>query len=218
MNKLDEHVTSFTQPSSITLDETFRRAQSEQSRRLIVLVPEEADFTTITRRIWELANTSGSIVQLLGLCKDTSAEMTLRRKLVTVSALIQAARIPVEIKVEIGSNWLNAVKCSYQEGDAIVCITDRFVGFPRKPLSQILESAIKGPVYVLSGIQSPKHKKNILAGMIAAWSGFIGIMIGFFLIQVKIMQVSKDGFQTLILLLLLIPEFWLIKVWNSLFS
>jgi hypothetical protein len=191
---------------------------SERCRHLIVLIPENVDYSRVTRRIWELANATGASVQLLGLCRDTTEEMSLRRELVTVSALIQDAKIAVETRIEIGTNWLKAVKNNYRDGDMIVCIAEQSIGMRRKPLSQSLESAIHAPVYILSKIQTPKPQAKLFPRALAMWCGFAGIMIGFFVLQVKLIQVSKDGFQTLMLILLLIPEFWFIKIWNSLFS
>lgn len=218
MNKLNVHTPSVIYPANIESDTSVRKIYSERPRRLIVLIPEDVDYTRVTRRIWELANTTGSSVQLLGLCRNTAEEMSLRRELVTISALIQDAKIAVETRIEIGYNWLKAVRNNYQEGDMIVCIAEQSIGIRRQPLSQLLESTMHTPVYILSKIQTQKSQSKLLPKMIAAWSGFAGIMIGFFILQVKIIQMSKDGFQTLMLLLLLIPEFWFIKIWNSLFS
>lgn len=218
MNKLDIHTPSLAHPANIESDGSIPWITSERSHRLIVLVPEDVDYSRVTRRIWELANSTGSSVQLLGLCRNTAEEMSLRRELVTISALIQDAKIPVDTKIEIGYNWLKAVKNNYQDGDMIVCIAEQSIGIRRQPLSQILESTMHTPVYILSKIRTQKAQSKFLPKLIAAWFGFAGIMIGFFVLQVKVIQMSKDGFQTLMLLLLLIPEFWFIKIWNSLFS
>jgi hypothetical protein len=218
MNKLDVHTPSLAHPTTIESETPNRWVHPERAHRLIVLIPENVDCSRLTRRIWELANTTGSTVQLLGLCRNTAEEMSIRRELVTISALIQDAKIAVETRIEIGYNWLKAVKNNYQEGDMIVCIAEQSIGIRRQPLSQLLESTMHVPVYILSKIRTPKHQPKFLPKIITAWCGFAGIMIGFFFLQVKVIQMSKDGFQTLMLLLLLIPEFWFIKIWNSLFS
>jgi hypothetical protein len=121
------------------------------------------------------------------------------------------------MQVEVGTDWLSIVKCNYQEGDMLVCITEQPVGLRRRPLSQILESTLKAPIYVLSQTKSPQFQSNLISQVIA-WSGFIGIVAAFFILQVKISQLPKDWSQTLLFILLLIPEFGLIWVWNSLFS
>jgi hypothetical protein len=45
----------------------------------------------------------------------------------------------------------------------------------------------------------------------------IGIVGGFFILQIDITRMPRDGFQTLLLILLLVPEIWLVQFWNSLF-
>jgi len=217
MNKHNVSVPSLTNLSSIELDGSIHSVNLERPRRLIVLIPADSDCTAVTRRIWKLAHETVSDVQLLGLGKDASQELALRRDLATMSALIQDAQVSVKTKVKIGNNWLDALKHNYQEGDMIVCLAEQTIGIQRKPLSQILESNFKTPVYILSDLRSPQLQSNVLSQVIA-WSGFIGIIAGFFLLQVKILQLPEDGFQTLLLIILLVPEVWLIQLWNSLFS
>jgi hypothetical protein len=153
----------------------------------------------------------------LGLCKDPAQELALRRELVTVSALIRDARVFAETKVEVGANWLDAVKRNYQDGDAIVCITDQSIGIRQRPFSQILESTLKAPIYILSETKPSQSHSNLLS-LVIAWTGFLGIVAGFLILQMKIVQLSEDWFQTVILIFLLIPEFGAIWIWNSLFS
>jgi len=216
MNKHNVSVPSLTNLSSIESADSIHSVNLERPRRLIVLIPADSDCTTVTRRIWRLANETASDVQLLGLGKDTSQELALRRDLATMSALIQDTKVSVATKVKIGNNWLDAVKHNYQEGDMIVCLAEQTIGIQRKPLSQILESNLKAPVYILSDLRS-SHSQSKVFSQVIAWSGFIGIIAGFFLLQVKILQLPEDGFQTLLLIILLIPEVWLIQLWNSLF-
>src|SRR6266498_4387835 len=143
MNKLNEYTPSVIHPEKLESVASIRQVYPERSGRLIVLIPEDVDCSRVTRRIWELANTTGSTVQLLGLCRDTTEEMSLRRELVMVSALIQDAKIAVETRIEIGTNWLKAVKNNYRDGDMIVCIAEQSIGIRRQPLSQLLESTMR---------------------------------------------------------------------------
>jgi hypothetical protein len=188
----------------------------KQPARLIVLIPADADYSTVTRRIWRLANETSSDVQLLGLSKDATQELALRRDLATMAALIRDTRVFVDAKVEIGNNWLKAVKHNYQEGDMIVCLAEQSIGIRQKPLSQLLESSFKAPVYILSDLRSPKMQSNAFSQVIA-WSGFIGIIAGSFVVQARIIQLPDDWFRTVLSVLSLIPELWLLWVWNSLF-
>lgn len=190
----------------------------EPARRLIVLVPDmESDYIPAIHRIWELANAQQARVLLLSLYKDTRQELSLRRGLITMCAMLQDGHVLAEVNVEMGKNWVDVVKRHYQTGDLIVCFAEQRAGLLHKPLSQILQSNLKIPVYILSGLYLPKPKSNLLSQVIA-WSGFLGILIGFFVLQINIGQVSKGGLQSILLILSIIPEFWLIWAWNSQFG
>ena len=217
MNKLNVHTPSLTNLPAVESDTSIHIVNLERSRRLIVLIPPDSDCTSVTRRICKLAGETDSDIQLLGLCKDPNQEMALRRELVIVAALIRDAKVFVDMKVEVGMDWLDIIKRNYQDGDMLVCIAEQPIGIRRRPLSQILESSLKAPIYILSETKPSQSQSNVLSQVIA-WSGFIGIITGFFILQVNITQLPKDWFQTLLFILLLIPELGLIWVWNSLFS
>jgi hypothetical protein len=184
---------------------------------LIVLVPTDSDYTAATRKIWTLANTLGTHVQFLGLCKDESQEPGLRRGLIAMASLLQNSKVSAGLKVEFGTNWVEAVKRNYQPGDTIVCFAEQRAGLLHRPLSQVLQSNIKAPVYILSG-SSPQNlpQSNWLSQM-AAWSGAVGIIVGAFLLQIRITSLPQDWAQTTLLILTVIVETWLIWAWNSLF-
>jgi hypothetical protein len=211
MTQIDSIPPSLTSP-------TASLSGLEPARRLIVLVPDlEWDFIPAIHRIWDLADRQHARVLLLSLCRDSRHELSLRRALVILCAMVQDGRIPVETNVEIGINWVDVVKRNYQTGDTIVCFAEQRAGLLQKPLSQILESNLIIPVYVVSGVYIPKPKSNRLAE-VTAWLGSIGMIAGFGLLQVKIMQVSEGWFQTLLLILVVIFETWLIWVWDSRFG
>ena len=203
-------------PPSLT-SSTASLSEPESARRLIVLVPDlEWNFIPAIHRIWELADAQHPRVLLISLCKDPKQELSLRRALIILCAMLQNGKIPVETKVEIRMNWVDVVKHNYQAGDMIVCFAEQRAGLLQKPLSQILESNLSIPVYVVSGVYIPKPKSNRLADA-TAWLGSIGIIAGFGLLQVKISQVSEGWFQTILLILVVISEIWLIWVWDNQF-
>jgi len=73
MNKLDLRLSSLAHPvdtrSEIsTLWQNPAGASLELQHRLLVLIPADLDYSTITRQIWELANaTTSTSVRLLSL-------------------------------------------------------------------------------------------------------------------------------------------------------
>jgi len=114
MNKLDVSPPALTvSPASFS--------SLEPVRRLIVLVPTlEADLILVTRRVWELANTTDAHVQFLGLYSDPSQEPSLRRELVTMSAMVNDGRVSAEADAVFGKDWVDVVKTYYQAGDMVV--------------------------------------------------------------------------------------------------
>ena len=203
-------------PSLTSFNAPISRRQSD--RRLVVLVPDlEWNYVPAIHRIWELATPQYARVLLISLCKDPQQELSLRRALIILCAMLQDGRIPVETNVEIGMNWVDVVKRNYRAGDMIVCFAEHRAGLLQKPLTQILESNLSIPICVVSGVQIPKPKSNWL-GQLTMWLGSIGIIVGFGLLQVKIIQVSEGCFQTLLLILVVIFEIWLIWVWDSWFA
>ena len=191
----------------------------QPARRLIVLVPEpEMDATFMARKIWELANTLECGIQFLGLSKDAAHEPGVRRQIVTLSAMVGSEDISVETKIAIGNDWLSVVRSNWREGDVIVCFTGQSSGLARRPLNQMLESNLNATVYVLSDIQSQEERPHSWVVNAMAWAGSIGIIIGFFWLQAKLIQFPKEWAYTALLYISLFAEAGSIYAWNSLFE
>lgn len=211
MIKLDTSSVSLTYPTS-----SYK--ELEAARRLIVLVPADVNSTALTHRVWKLAQATGCQILFLSLCTDEAEESSLRRQLITMSAMIQDGKVCVEARVEIGSNWVQSVRSKVQEGDMIVCFAEQRAGLLHRPLSQILQSNIKAPVYILSGLAPQDLPRSNWLSQIFAWVGSIGIIIGACLLQVRITSLPQDWAQTTLLIFSVIGEIWLVWGWNSLFS
>jgi hypothetical protein len=220
MNKFDtkpQNMPFAMAPSSPSDTATLLRTRPMSASRLIVLVPSDLEYSSLTRRVWELAITTGKHVQLLGLCQDIAEEPSLRRQLVTMSALVGDTRVTVEAKVEIGTNWVDVVKTNYQAGDAIVCFAEQRAGLFHRPLSQILESTLVATIYILSGVYAQSTERSSWLSQLIVWMGSFGILAGFFWLQVRISQLPNDPAQTVLLIISAGVEIWLIWVWNSIF-
>ncbi len=186
------------------------------TRRLIVLVPDaDLDYAAASRRVWNLAGEMESHILFIGLCKDAAEEPGLRRQLITMAAMVQDREVSAETYIETGTNWITIVKRNYQPGDLVVCFAKQRAGLLQKPLSEILQSSLKIPVYIISGIFFEKPGLN-WRSQLTLWAGYAGIVIAFCLLQIRIVQLPRDGFQSVLLLLSILPEFWLIWVWNNL--
>ncbi len=220
MNKLNSKHQSLTLSSASRSDPSTLPSVAgqrlEPARRLIVLVPcLDADLTAVARRVWELANAADAHIQFLGLYSDPAQEPRLRRELVTMSAMVKDGRVSAEADVIFGRDWVDAVKTRWQAGDMVVCFDEQRVGLLRKPLSQILQSDLNVPLYILSGLYPRNDSRSNWPAQIAAWTGSIAIILGFFVLQIKIDHLAKDW--AIVLQLLSLPvEVWMIWVWNSL--
>jgi len=225
MNKLDtKHpsltLSSTTQPAPWTRshrpDVRSGEPRPQPARRLIVLVPFlESDLSAVTRRVWELANATGARVQFLGLYSDAIQELSLRRQLANMSAMVNDGKVSAEAEVILGNDWVEILKPRWQIGDLVVCFAEQRVGLLRKPLSQVLLSDLNVPLFILSDLYHDPHSN--WPKQIAAWMGSIAIIVGFFVLQLKIDHLAKDWTIVLQLLSVLV-EFWMIWVWNSLFG
>ncbi len=191
-------------------------ADLQPARRLIVLIPEsEADTAHTARKIWELETALESNIQFLGLSKDATHEPGLRRQLINLSAMVRDDHVSVDSKIEIGNNWLNAVKSDWHEGDVIVCFAEQRSGFVRRPLSQILESNLKATIYVFSIFPQEEHAQSSWMREAMVWMGSIGIILGFFWLQSKLIQQPQDWAYTFLLYISLFAEVGSLWAWNS---
>ena len=185
---------------------------------LLVLVPDDLVYGNTTQRIWELAVAMGRHVQLLCLCNDRTQELNLYRRLVTLSALIAESKVSIAAKVEIGRNWLDAVKRNYQAGDIIVCFAEEHTGFLQRPLKKVLESKLDSPIYILFCLYPQKQARSKVLSLILFWVGIGSIIVGAILLQIRILSLPSEWAPTILMILAVVVEFWLIWVWNKLFS
>jgi hypothetical protein len=135
-----------------------------------------------------------------------------------MTAMVQDSEVSAEAEVELGSNWVNIVRSNWQAGDMIVCFAEQRAGLLNRPLSQILQENLDIPTYILSDLYplGPSRPRGL--SLIALWIGFIALLGGSFLLQIRIIALPRDGAQTTLLILSVIAELWLIWVWNKLFS
>ena len=211
MTKLDYQHQSLSLSIAPSLD-------LESVHRFIVLVPcLEIDLNSVSHRVWELANATGAHVKLLCLCNDAIQEPSLRRRLVTMSAMVNYGNVSAEAEVAFGKDWVGAVKSRWQAGDTIVCFAEQHAGLLQKPLSQILQSDLDVPLYILSGLYPQTDSRPNWAARAAAWLGSIVIIIGFFVLQTRITLLT-DWTQTILMLISSVVEVCAIWIWNSLFE
>lgn len=191
---------------------------SSSIRRLIILIPDVDSITAeLAHEIWKLASPSGLDVLFFGICSNIREEPYLRRELVTMAAAIQDSRISVDIRIELGNDWIEIVRTILRSGDTLVCLSGQQEGLQHGSLSQVFNSNLGAPVYILSGLHSlTKSSRSDFFSQLVSWVGSIVIILGFFWIQVKIEQMPKDWAHTTLIYLSIFIEIGLIWLWNSL--
>jgi len=209
MNKLDPlpPVRAFTIPPD-ALD-------PGPARRLIVLAPDpEADIANAAPRLWELANALGCGIQLIGLCREEAQESSLRRQMITLSAML--APVPVESHIEFGRDWLEVVRHNWQAGDVIACFAGQPSGQGHLPLSQVLTTEMNVTVHVLDGLYVDAAPHSKWPSMLMFWTGALGVLAAFFWLQVRLLSV--DWAHTTLLYASILAEVGVLWGWNSLFN
>lgn len=188
-------------------------------RRLIVLFPpSETDAPNLAHRIWEIARSMQLDVLLLSLSNDYEQESQLRRKMITLAAIIKDPYVSTEILIGYGNNWMKQVKKIWQAGDMVACYAGQKVGFLRKPLDQLLRSSLDAPVYILLDYQPARNPYARLISQASSWLGSLAIIGGFFWAEVKIVQLPQDWAHTALIYACVFVEIALIYLWNSLFA
>jgi hypothetical protein len=191
----------------------------KSGRRLIVLLPH-FDFNPaiLANRVWEIANGTSSSILFLGLVNEAERESKVRRDVATLSAMLKDNQIFIETEITFGKDWVDTVKSNLRAGDMVVCSAEQRTGSLNKLLSQSLSSKLNAQIYILSDIASQKQSNSNSLSQIVGWIGSIAIILGFFLLQVRIVDFTKDGLRTLFLLISLPIGIGLLWAWNSLFG
>lgn len=201
-----------SQPSHAVLDTPLAPV-----RRLIVLVTEQDwEQADSLNQIWRWAAEAGLDVLLLGLFAHAEEEPPIRRHLVGMAAAIRDSRVSVEIHVGLGDDWMERVRAFWQPGDILVCYQGEDGGIGQRPLDHVLRSNFDGPVYLLPARTAARpHQPGAWSNAVST-AGSIGVVVGFFFLQIRIVQLLHDWEQTALLALSVLFEVVLIWVWDSL--
>lgn len=211
MNKLDLSSPTFTLSPAAHPDPGY-------GRRLIVLFPaSETDFQDLSIRIWEIAQSLNLNVLILSLSNDFEEESRLRRKLISMAAIIKDPNISTEIMIEYGNDWVKPVTKIWQAGDILACYSGHKVGLMRRPLDQVLSSNLKASIYILSDYRPASNPRSTFISRAIPWLGSLAILVGFLWAEVKVVQLPQDWAHTALIYVCIFVEAALIYVWNSLF-
>jgi hypothetical protein len=186
-------------------------------QRLVVLIPNlDVDETAIARKIWDLAFPARLSVLLLGLCPNLPEESNVRRRLITIAALIREPRISVEMQLGFGRNWAKSLKNVLHFGDVIICPANQQTGILLQPLDVALAN-LGFPIITLEGFQS-QIRRPLLHFIQESifWMISLAVIFIFFWFQIRISRISEEWARNALLSLTVMIEFGLIGIWNNL--
>lgn len=183
--------------------------------RLLFLVSSDMDYASMMGSIWNMAAKSDLPILFLGLAGNASQEQEIHRGVTALSNLMRDGGFSVDVKIEREGNWLAVIQSLYHPGDVIVYSPNQRTNHGWQTLDQKLKSNLGTDVVVLCNTSALQHGPHHFSEAFT-WLGFIGVIIGFGVLQVKIVDVSKDALQSILLILSIIPELWLLWVWNGL--
>ena len=212
MNKLD------VSPHTFALS-PVSHSDLNPDRRLIVLFPASGTNTPeLEHRIWEIARSLKLNVLLLSLTNDFDEEAQLRRKLITMAAIIKDPNVSTDIMIEHGNDWVRQVRKIWRAGDIVACYAGQKVGLMRKSLDQVLRSSLEATIYILSDYQPARNPNSTFISQASSWLGSLAIIGGFLWAEVKIVQLPQDWAHDALIYSCVIVEIVLIFLWNSLFA
>jgi hypothetical protein len=186
---------------------------------LIVIVPSiEAELTGATQRICQLAHGGSRRVRFIGLYENTAQELTLRRQMAGMAAIVSNEGIYTEVESVFGTDWAGIVRSRSQTGDLVACLAEHRIGRSNRSVSDLLQANIDLPFYILSSSYIRSESNFNWISQLLFWSVSIAALLGFFLLQVNIDRVTSGWTQTALILISTALELWMIWVWNNLFS
>ena len=192
-------------------------------RRLVVLIPDaDTDESELAQQIWSMASRRELSVLLLGLSKNAGSEPRARSRLATLAALARDKTVHVETKLEIGADWLQALRSIHRHSDLIVCHAEQHLaagGIRRKPLSHWLAKELNEPVCVLADFYPglPPDHLNPASRLIADAVPFL-ILLGFTTLQILIHQATRGTASIFLLSASVLIEYSLIGAWYFLIN
>jgi hypothetical protein len=210
--ELNVHIKPMTAQISMIQPPTGTR------HRLVTVITDVTEEAQLAHRIWSIAQARNLEVLLLGICTTSSEEQKTNRQLTTIAAFLRVGNVPVQTAVIHRGNWLAELRQNLDPDDYLACCDEDDRRNHHGPLSDVLAQALGCSVLDLSETQTLHMTKTNHLKQAGAWLCSLLTIAGFLVLQARIVVAMNNGMQTVIFLLLLLPEVGLILFWNHLFS
>ena len=185
--------------------------------RLVVVIAGLSEEALLASRIRLLADAQAVPVLLFGVSTSESLQAELRRHLATTAAFLQVHDVAVEFSAVSGAGWLRQLQAVLNEDDRIACYTEGHQVFVHAPLSDLLSRHLSRTIHDMSGLHREAVGKPQFVRQAAVWVGSLLIIAVFGVLEARLAGAQRGLAQTIVLLLLILPELGLLLGWNSLF-
>jgi len=182
--------------------------------RLVVVLPGVVEPAFLARRILRAAGDRE--VMLLGICPYPVHEAELRRALALLAAFIRNAGTAVDIRLERGQGWLQALSAHVSDDDLLACCIETDSRASGRPLHDILSAAFRMPVYVFLDPETEDEPAKGIGHRLAPWLASLAVILGFLGLQITLTRSTDEAAKTLLLLLSLPVEVGMIWLCNAL--
>ena len=187
---------------------------------LIVFVPEGlTQLNDFARRIHQIAAQEQRDILLFGLIDDW--EQNLGRLLTTLEALTRDNFIQVHSTTACTQNWEASLCKVVKPGDRVLCHDGQYVKTGRlktQLLTDYLQTKYGLRVMEISGFYNPqKEQITILTRSLLFWIVCLGMIAGFFILEINIDSILQGPSHSVVLLMLLLIEIGTVWTWKRIF-
>jgi len=189
------------------------------SHRLVVILPDAiVDIFALSKKLWNLAAPDRRQLLLMIRPNGTEDETQLRINLATLASLIRDSRVAVQTQWIAGTSVDQAIRQSTRADDVIVCFEEHRVSsfLKKNRLADILAQKTVLPIYTLKdAVHETAHPLSTHLTEIALMAFCLVVLIGFFVLEAWIDQNTTGTFQTVLELLAVFSEVWIIITFLS---
>lgn len=185
--------------------------------RMIVMIPTGNDLHQTLRWLKKSTKSFPSKILLLAVNSNGLDEVTTQEQLEVLASALKNERRVVATGIANGRRWLSKIEQIVCEGDLLLLFENNSANLETGRMVQEIKNRLRVPVLAISHHHDPSFGRSKFWSQLIEWLGVLGIVFGFLVIQLKIMQTPNNWTQTVLLCASVITEFFLLTWWNSFF-
>lgn len=185
--------------------------------RLIVMIPTGNDLRQTLRWLRGSTRSLPSKILLLGVNSTGIDESVTKEQLEILASDLKNESRVIATGTATGPRWLSKVEQIVRNGDLLILFENGTANLGARTMVQEIKNRIRVPVLVIPNQHDPWFKRSKFRSQLVLWLGALGIMVGFFDVQLNLLQTPNNWTQTVLLCASVITEFFLLLWWNAFF-